>query len=112
MVVDELLRLAGSQYGREIGEDDSLARNKDEELDGRQVECRKMFLRLLPLCIAEMKLMIGFVFVQEFWQVRICWWMSCSGVDGMEMVENLFFLRRKKAKTEMTKMMELWSGRV
>ena len=39
MVVDELLRLAGSKYGREIGEDDDLARNKDEELDGRQVEC-------------------------------------------------------------------------
>ena len=39
-------------------------RKKDKDLDGKQVGHLKIFMRLLPFCIAEMKLIIDFVFVQ------------------------------------------------
>ena len=51
-----------------------------EDLDGKQVECLKMFARVLQFCMTEMKLMMVFICVG----IKICWWISCCGRDGAE----------------------------
>ena len=77
-----------------------------------------MVARLLPFCMTEMKLIMGFICVQESRQVRICLWMSFCGCEGVEAGGNVGddgrsgFLEADDLKTEMMKMREIliWPG--
>ena len=72
-----------------------------------------MFLRLLPFCTAEMKLIIGFGFALESQHVRAAvalmeWRVMGIGGDGGKSV----FLEAEEVKPEMMKMREImgWPG--
>ena len=89
------------------------SRDKDEDLDRRQVGNRKIIAHLLPFCMTEMKLLMFFVRAQESRQVRICLWMSFCGCEGVEAGGIVGddgrsgFLEADDLKTEMMKMGEI-----